>query len=100
MAESQPRPAESAHLLDYIRVLLKRLWLIVGVFVLVVGIVGVVTWRATPLYRATATINIRPPNVVWGLLDPMATSHSVNQSQRYMNTQYALLRQRLLISEA
>jgi len=102
MADSlqAPRPSDGTHLLDYIRVLLKRLWLIVGVFVLVVGIVGVVTWRATPLFRATATINIQPPNVVWGQLDPMAASHSVNQSQRYMNTQYALLRQPSLIGEA
>jgi capsular exopolysaccharide synthesis family protein len=94
----RPTP-DGAHLLDYIRVLLKRLWLIVGVFILVVGVVGVATWKATPYYRATATINIRPPNLVWGQIDPMAAVHTVNQSQLYMNTQYALLKQTSTIQE-
>ncbi|MHC4473146.1 MAG: polysaccharide biosynthesis tyrosine autokinase [Planctomycetota bacterium] len=88
---------EGRHLLDYIRVLLKRLWLIVGVFVVVVGVVGYATWRAVPQYRATAVINIRQPSMILGRLDPTNILHTLSQGQVYMNTQYALLKQRMTV---
>ncbi len=89
--------AESAHLFDYIRVILKRLWLIVGIFVLVVGVVGVATYRATPMYRATAILDIRQPTVLPGGLDPTEFLRGYSNSQVYMNTQYALLRSRRIV---
>ena len=93
MAAGNRTPTDGAHLLDYIRVVLKRLWLIVGVFTLVVGVVGIATLRATPMYRASAIINIRQPSMILRSIDPTAVLQGVNQSQIYMNTQYERLKQ-------
>ncbi len=94
MASTQSTTTESTHLFDYIRVVLKRVGLIAGFFVLVVGIVGFATYRATPMYRATAILNIKQPTVLPGGFDTTALLRSVSNSQVYMNTQYALLRSR------
>lgn len=84
---------EGAHLLDYFRVLLKRLWLVVGVFVVVVGAVAFATWRATPLYRAVAVVTIQPPG--GGVrLDARDVFQGAVNSQLFLNTQYRMIASR------
>ena len=97
MPGAATKPQDGTHLFDYIRVVLKRLWLILGVFVVVVGVVGFATIRATPMYRATAVVNIKQPGVLPGGLDPSELLRSVSNSQVFMNTQYELLRNRATI---
>lgn len=97
MANTSAAAPEGRHLLDYVRVLLKRLWLVVGVFTVVVAVVGFATWRTTPQYRATAVIDIRQPSTVLGKLDPTELIQSASNSQLYLNTRYALLGSRSTI---
>src|SRR5262249_55160304 len=54
------------HLRDYLRILLKRRYLILLVFFAVVGLIAYKTVSTTPLYTATATLQIEPqdPEVV------------------------------------
>jgi capsular exopolysaccharide synthesis family protein len=85
---------EGTHLFDYLRVLLKRLWLIVGFFVLVVGIVGFASSRATRYYRAQAVININQPKIVMGSADLSSMVQAYEQTGLYYQTQYALLSQK------
>ncbi|MCU0724505.1 MAG: polysaccharide biosynthesis tyrosine autokinase [Planctomycetes bacterium] len=92
-------PREGTHLLDYLRVLLKRLWLIVGFFILVVGIVAFASKRATRLYRAQAVININQPKIVMGSPDLASMVQAYEQTGLYYQTQYALLSQRSTVKE-
>ncbi len=94
MAATVKNTSEQTHILDYVRVVLKRLWLIVGLFTVVVGVVGFATWKATPMYRATARLNIRQPVRLLGRFDPAEMIQSATSSRVYLNTQYALLKSR------
>lgn len=58
---STPHTEEMEHSInfsDYLRVLLKRKWLIIACFVLVLGITTYNTFRTTPIYKATSTMVI------------------------------------------
>ncbi len=102
MAGKSPRilsRKEGSHLLDYLRLLLKRLWLIVGIFVIVVGIVGFATIQATPLYRAQAVVNIQQPRAIVGAGDIAGYFESYQFGGLYFQTQYALLSQRSTVLE-
>ena len=52
---------KEANLLDYWRILLKRKWVIVSVTAVLLAASGVVTFTATPLYQASATLLIDDP---------------------------------------
>src|SRR5262249_21601404 len=54
------------HLADYLLVLRKHQWLIIGVFLVAVVTVGAWTFRQTPIYQAVTTILIDPeaPKIV------------------------------------
>lgn len=52
---------------DYIRVLIKRVWVVLGTFALVFGATLIATLRATPIFDAIGSIAINKP-------DPMLTS--------------------------
>jgi exopolysaccharide transport family protein len=63
-------PAFAGHesvLRDYLRVLIKRAWVILGTLALVFGATLIATLRATPIYDALGSIAINKP-------DPMLTS--------------------------
>jgi exopolysaccharide transport family protein len=57
---------ESAHLLDYWRVLVARRWTILAILVTVFTVTLIYTFKQTPIYRATASIQIdkENPNVL------------------------------------
>jgi len=52
---------------DYLRVLIKRVWVILGTLAIVFGATLIATLRATPIYDAVGSIAINKP-------DPMLTS--------------------------
>src|SRR5436190_18182912 len=53
---------DSIHLLDYWHVLLARKWTILAVFVTIVTITAIATFKQTPIYRASTTIQIDREN--------------------------------------
>jgi capsular exopolysaccharide synthesis family protein len=82
------------HLRDYLEILLRRKWLVIGFFMSVVTIVTVASFLMKPSYRATTSIQIRkasPSTVAF---------QDVFQSDRterdYYLTQYEILRSRNL----
>ncbi|NOZ25086.1 MAG: polysaccharide biosynthesis tyrosine autokinase [Nitrospirae bacterium] len=46
------------HLYDYIEVLIRKKWIVITCFVVVVLVTGIVTYLATPVYEATTSILI------------------------------------------
>ena len=88
---------EQIDLKHYLRVLLKRRWIIIAVFVVVVSVVVVQMSRAVPYYRATARVLIEKenPNVVsiqevmsvngWGY-DYYPTQYKIIQSRAVART--------------
>ena len=48
----------SIHLLDYWHVLLARRWTVLAVFATIVTVTAIATFKQTPIYRATTTIQI------------------------------------------
>jgi capsular exopolysaccharide synthesis family protein len=83
------------HVTDYLRVLHKRRWTAITVFVLVFGFVILYTFTATPAYTARAQVLIenRNPNVV-NFEEVLQQNQRANE---YYQTQYRLLESRTLV---
>lgn len=54
--QRQRRDVKEAHLSDYLDILLRRKWIIISFFILIVGAVTAATFYMTPQYEATAQI--------------------------------------------
>jgi len=85
---------ETIDLRDYFRVLMKRRWVIVTFFTIVVLTVAVQTFTAIPIYQATARIVIEKenPNVV-SIQEVMAVDATGSD---YYQTQYKIIESRTL----
>jgi len=88
---------EQIDLRDYLRVLLKRRWLIFTIFMIVVLTVAIHTFSATPIYQATARIVIEKenPNVV-SIQEVMAVDATGSD---YYQTQYKIIESRTVARE-
>ncbi|HIJ57208.1 MAG TPA: polysaccharide biosynthesis tyrosine autokinase [Deltaproteobacteria bacterium] len=88
---------EQIDLRDYLRVLLKRRWLIFTIFMIVVLTVAIHTFSATPIYQATARIVIEKenPNVV-SIQEVMAVDTTGSD---YYQTQYKIIESRTVARE-
>ncbi len=91
-------PALATHdsvLRDYLRVLIKRVWVVVGTLAVIFGATLIATLRATPIYDAVGSIAINKP-------DPMLASlREGNNSVDYydptdLDTEVRILRSDLL----
>ena len=91
-------PAAAVHdsiLRDYLRVLIKRIWVVLGTLAVVFGATLIASLRATPIYDAVGSIAINKP-------DPMLTSlRDGNNSIDYydptdLDTEVRILRSDLL----
>ncbi len=91
MAEQEER---EVHLLDYIRVLRKRKWIVLTCFFVVVLITAIATLTKTPVYRATTKLVIekKNPNLV-SVEEVFALDAS---STDYYQTQYEILQSRTI----
>ncbi len=83
-------------LLFFWRILLKRKWIVLTFLLVVVTAVAILSFTATPIYRATATILIENPRPEYTSIQDL---FSGNQSgfgfqDRFFNTQLELLRSR------
>ena len=88
---------EQIDLRDYLRVLIKRRWIIMTIFVVVVLTVAVHTFTATPIYKATARIVIEKenPNLV-SIQEVMAVDSTGSD---YYQTQYKIIESRNVARE-
>jgi len=84
-----PEPGEAPHLLDYWRILRKRRWTVLSIFVVLFVVVLVGTVRQTPIYRAQATLQIDKENPqIFSFKEIFQFS---SDSDEYLETQYKIL---------
>lgn len=98
MSEPIRDAAAGMHLKEYLRILLKHRWLVATVF-LVVSVTGTVwTLSQTPIYQASATVQIEPelPKV----LNMQEVTSTGQGSLEYYRTQYALMTSRPVLQNA
>ncbi len=89
------------HIQDYIQVMMRRRWVILTFFIVLVVTVLIGSLKQTPIYRATATLMIerRSPKVVSVQeVAPMGTSDYYAYKD-YYETQYKLIKSRSLLEE-
>lgn len=79
---------------ESLQVVLKRRWMILAILVLGVAVATVLTLRTTPLYRATATIEIQQQEAQ--IIEGANVEPTVVADSEYMATQYELLQSRTL----
>lgn len=76
------------------RVVSEWRWLILGAVAVAVAGTAVLTLLMTPLYRATAVLEINPPTIE--ILDSTKTGARSQNDREYLVTQYGLLQSRSL----
>jgi uncharacterized protein involved in exopolysaccharide biosynthesis len=89
------------HFKDYLRVLLRRRWIVLAVALSVFAAVGVKTYRTMPTYRAVATVQIeRVDPTIMKYQDVVSYDPSFLSYQDYYQTQYKLLESRSVAAKA
>ena len=58
--EAKGAPYQETHLRDYWKIVWQARWTIAAIFFVVVGLTAVWTYTRTPVYQATATIEVQP----------------------------------------
>lgn len=101
MPKRSPVPAyraanEDKHLMDHVRVLYKRRWIAVPIFLLVVGIGSFNALRQTPLYQGRAQLMIETDTPKVARLDQMFQNDSSLYDIDFYTTQYKILQSRSL----
>ena len=93
LAEERSDDRNEIDLLAYWRILVKRRWLILGVLAALAALSLLMTLMATPMYRATAVMQIdnEKQQVVQGGLEAYAS-----WDPEFLETQYQLLKSRAL----
>jgi len=89
-----PQEEKEVHLRDYWRIIKKRRWLIIALFLVAVTISAINAFTTKPLYRGTATvqINIENPQIV-----DFKEIFAINTwAMDYYQTQYKILESRSL----
>ncbi len=104
MTENQGRTTagsmddSQAHLRDYWRVVWQGKWTVLAITMVVATMIAVVTFMQTPIYKATARVEIQPraksitPNADFSQLG--TTSWTWMAEERYINTQMEVIRSR------
>jgi capsular exopolysaccharide synthesis family protein len=88
---------DEVHLLDFWKLLVKRRRLVILLFLLVFVVTAYVNFSATPLYTASAMLQIEPQNpAVTGLAEILSSKPEGSTQYDYYQTQYVLLRSRTL----
>ncbi|MGD0826868.1 MAG: polysaccharide biosynthesis tyrosine autokinase [Desulfobaccales bacterium] len=83
---------------DYLFILLKRKWLIIGTFLTIFLIVALYTFSRTPIFRAAATLQITEDNPASQVsLDNKLSRLTGNDAlEKFQQTQYEILQSRSL----
>jgi uncharacterized protein involved in exopolysaccharide biosynthesis len=91
------RGASEAHLQDYLRTILKRRWLVITCFAVVVGTMTIATFLQTPVYEAVARVMIeRELPRVLNIQDVQTMDAT---SQDFYQTQYEIIRSRPVLAK-
>ncbi len=91
--EERQEDSNEIDLLAYWRILVKRRWLILSVLAAVVALSLLLTLMATPIYRATAVMQIDNEEQT---VIQMGTMTSAGSDSEFLQTQYELLQSRSL----
>jgi len=97
--ESAPGPAvREAHLRDYWKIVWQGRWTILAIFAVSVGATAVWTFMQTPIYRATATVEVQPQArrvLAGGDVSGLgAAGYGWFAEEKYHNTQVEIIRSR------
>jgi len=87
---------------DYVQTIIRRKWVMISVFIIVVTIVLIHSYKQIPVYEAVATIEIerRSPNVISVQpVAPMGTTESGADYLSYFITQYKIIKSRSVLSK-
>lgn len=84
---------EAAH--EYLRILRAHRWVVLGVSIGVLAVALVMTLLTTPIYRALATIEIKPDTIKVVKSEGLTSADST-YDRDYYQTQYEVLRSRSL----
>src|SRR4030095_12452267 len=87
---------EERHLMDYVRVIYKRRWVAIPVFLAVFAIGAVNSYRTTPLYRASTQILIEKDSPKVGDLSTIFQQNDGWYNDDFYQTQYRILQSRSL----
>lgn len=87
------------HFRDYINIIIKRKWLVLGVFLGVVLITALITFLMTPVYRSSVMLQIIQDNSssIIGERDPFAMLSGQDAQSRFYETQYMILSSRPIL---
>jgi|LQYC01.1.fsa_nt_gi capsular exopolysaccharide family len=85
---------EEIHLRDYLRVIIKRRWLIATVLIIVVVSVTIESFRMTPIFRATAQVMIESDNPKVVDIEEVLRVNKTDED--YYQTQYGILKSKAL----
>ena len=92
--ESVPDMDEEVSIKDYLDVLLRRKWLVLGFLLLTFITTAIFTLSATKIYKSTATIEVSRGEAKVTKFEEVAASEM--RSQEFMQTQIALLQSKAL----
>ena len=81
------------HLSDYLTILVKRKWIIILTFLILVGLVSLYSFIATPIYSATAQILIQAPS------SPMKGVGEIDINKKHGREDYLQVIYQLLVSK-
>jgi len=95
-ASDSQAEADDIDLLSYWRILIKRRWLVLGVLLLVLAISFVGTLLTTPVYRASAVMDIERNTLQVVNVQGGANTMEDNSDEDFYQTQYELLKSRSL----
>lgn len=90
----------SIHLVDYLRILKERKWVIITFFMIIVPFVTIGTFYQKSVYRATASLIVEteePEILNFNDVMTLGTEHASNYD-RYINTQTEVIKSRQIIN--
>ncbi|MBI1852919.1 MAG: polysaccharide biosynthesis tyrosine autokinase [Planctomycetes bacterium] len=87
------------HLADAFRILMRRSWVVLLFFAVVVSVVAIGTFRATPVYRSTARLVIERPRETYLPIQEASSAVSYFDAEKFYNTQYGLLTSRRVLKK-
>lgn len=85
------RQAEEIHLLDYWRIVNSKRHIVISFFILVVGVVAVYSFAATPLYQSTAKLLVNQENNTTLTFAEGNPQIQIKDPTEYYNTQKKIL---------
>ena len=91
------RQTRARHWRHYLLVLVEHKWVALATFLIVMGLTITWTYHQTPLYRATATVQVDADTMkVLNIQDVLSTD---TRDEQYINTQVKILQSRTLCNQ-